>query len=71
MFINDIENEWDLCHKWTNGVMRQYTRKNGEYWRLFYFPLVNRQARPRLPGVVASVWQYLAAVGPGFAPVAI
>lgn len=41
------------------------------HWRLWRFPLGNRQARSRLPGVAASVWQYLAAVVPGFAPVAI
>ena len=38
------------------------------HWRLWSFLLGNRQARSRLPGVAASVWQYLAAVGPGFAP---
>lgn len=38
------------------------------HWRLWCFPLGNRQAQPRPLGVVASVWQYLAAVGPGFAP---
>ena len=41
------------------------------HWRLWRFPLDDRQAIPRLPGVAASVWQYLTAVGPGFAPVAV